>query len=126
MKFVIKKKIIFEALKNVSTIVSNENDINLIFSSVYFKVGNNSITLIATNGNNSFKQVIKEVKVEEDGFFLVKAKFIFSIVAKIEESVIEFNQIDNNILQIKTSNFSCVLNLIEKYSFPLIDFDYLN
>lgn len=126
MKFVVKKKIIFEALKNANAIVENENDINLILSSIHFKVENNIVILTATNGNNSFRQTIKNVKTNEDGSFLVKAKFIFNIVSKIEEKEIEFNQIDSNILQIITTNFSCVVNLIEKYSFPLIDFDCSN
>ena len=106
--------------------MENENDINLILSSIHFKVENNIVILTATNGNNSFRQTIKDVKTNEDGSFLVKAKFIFNIVSKIEEKEIEFNQIDSNILQIITTNFSCVINLIEKYSFPLIDFDCSN
>ncbi len=126
MKFTIKKKVIFEALKNANTIVENENDINLILSSIYFKVEDGTITLVATDGNNSFKQIIKDVKIDENGCFLVKAKFIFNIVSKIEDKEIEFNQIDANILQIKTTNFSCAINLIEKYSFPLIDFNCSN
>lgn len=126
MKFVVKKKIIFEALKNANAIVENENDINLILSSIHFKVENNIVILTATNGNNSFRQTIKDVKTNEDGSFLIKAKFIFNIVSKIEEKEIEFNQIDSNILQIITTNFFCVVNLIEKYSFPLIDFDCSN
>ena len=126
MKFIIKKKVIFEALKNANAIVVNENDINLILSSVHFEVKDEAITLTSTNGNNSFRQTIKDVKISENGCFLVKAKFIFNVISKIEEKEVEFNQIDANILQIKTTSFSCVINLIEKYSFPLIDFDYSN
>lgn len=126
MKFTIPKKAITEALKNANTIVGNENDINLVLSSIHFDVKNGTVVLTATNGNNSFRQTIKDVKTDEDGCFLVKAKFIYNIISKIEEKEIEFNQIDANILQIKTINFSCVINLIEKYSFPLIDFDFSN
>ena len=126
MKFTIPKKTITEALKNANAIVGNENDINLVLSSIHFDVKNGTVVLTATNGNNSFRQTIKDVKTDEDGCFLVKAKFIYNIISKIEEKEIEFNQIDANILQIKTINFSCVINLIEKYSFPLIDFDFSN
>lgn len=126
MKFTITKKAITEALKNANAIVGNENDINLVLSSIHFDVKNGTVILTATNGNNSFRQTIKDVKTNEDGCFLVKAKFIYNIISKIEEKEIEFNQIDANILQIKTINFSCVINLIEKYSFPLIDFDFSN
>ena len=126
MKFTITKKAITEALKNANAIVGNENDINLVLSSIHFDVKNGTVVLTATNGNNSFRQTIKDVKTNEDGCFLVKAKFIYNIISKIEEKEIEFNQIDANILQIKTINFSCVINLIEKYSFPLIDFDFSN
>lgn len=126
MKFTITKKAITEALKNANAIVGNENDINLVLSSIHFDVKNGTVILTATNGNNSFRQTIKDVKTDEDGCFLVKAKFIYNIISKIEEKEIEFNQIDANILQIKTINFSCVINLIEKYSFPLIDFDFSN
>lgn len=126
MKFTITKKAITEALKNANAIVGNENDINLVLSSIHFDVKNGTVVLTATNGNNSFRQTIKDVKTDEDGCFLVKAKFIYNIISKIEEKEIEFNQIDANILQIKTINFSCVINLIEKYSFPLIDFDFSN
>lgn len=126
MRFTITKKAITEALKNANAIVGNENDINLVLSSIHFDVKNGTVILTATNGNNSFRQTIKDVKTDEDGCFLVKAKFIYNIISKIEEKEIEFNQIDANILQIKTINFSCVINLIEKYSFPLIDFDFSN
>lgn len=126
MKFSIEKEIIFESLKNANEIVGNENNINLVLSSIHFKVNANEIILIATNGSNSFKQIITKAKINEEGAFLVKAKFIFNIVSKIEEKEIEFNQIDSNILQIKTTNFSCMINLIEKYSFPTIDFNYSN
>lgn len=126
MKFTIAKKIIFEALKNANTIVGNENNINLVFSSILFKIDKNTISLTTTNGNDSFKQVINEAKIEAEGTFLIKARFIFNIVAKIEEKEIEFSQVDANILQIKTINFSCMINLIENYSFPVIDFNCLN
>ena len=43
MKFYIEKKTIYEALKNANTVVGNENDINLILSSIYFQITNDAI-----------------------------------------------------------------------------------
>lgn len=125
MKLVIKKTLIHEALKNVNNII-NVNNVNPILSSVLLKTEEDKLVITGTDGNNSYLQTISNVKILKEGEILVRAKFLYNIINKIEQEDIEINQIDENILQIKTSNFSCEINLVEQRSFPIIDFDYQN
>lgn len=125
MKFTIKKNTILEALKYVNNIIDS-NNINPILSAVNLICENKQLILIATNGENSYKQTIMDIKSEKDGNILIKARILYNVISKLDNNEILLNQLDDAILQIKTSNFSCEINLIEKFSFPIINFDHSN
>lgn len=125
MKLIIKKNLILEALKNVNSII-NVNNLNPILSSVLIKTEDDKLIITATNGTNSYLQTISDVKIKKEGEILVRAKFLYNIISKIEHQEIEINQLDEKLLEVKTVNFSCEINLIEQRSFPIIDFNYQN
>ena len=125
MKLTIKKNLILEALKNVNNIV-NVNNLNPILSSVLLKTEDDKLVITATNGTNSYLQTISDIKIKKEGEILVRAKFLYNIISKIEHQEVEINQLDEKLLEVKTTNFSCEINLTEQRSFPIIDFNYQN
>ena len=83
MKLIIKRNLILEALKNVNNIV-NVNNLNPILSSVLLKTEDDKLVITATNGTNSYLQTISDVKIKKEGEILVRAKFLYNIISKIE------------------------------------------
>lgn len=122
MKFTINKNIFSEALKNINNLVSN--NMNPRLTSVHIKTENNQLYLIATNGISSYQQIINEVTIEKDGDILVNANLLYRYVSQFSQNELTLNQIDENILQIKTDKSSSEINLTDNYSFPIIKFDY--
>lgn len=125
MKILIKKSILLASIKSTTNIVDH-NNVNPMMASVRFQVNEDQLILTATNGSNAFQQKIKDLKIIEKGEFLIRGKLLFNIISKIACDEIELSKIDENLLQIKTPNFLCEINLVENDFFPIIDFDYSN
>lgn len=123
MKITVKKQVLVECLKNVNNLI-DANNINPVLSGVNIKTLNNKLIIIATNGTSSYMQTIEDGDIKEDGNILVRARFFYNIISKIDQEEITLNQIDDGILQIKTPKFSCEINLIDASSFPIISFEY--
>lgn len=120
MQVIVKKQEFTKALKNISDLVNYCN--TPILSCVYISV-NDKLILTATNGSSSYQQEIKNIQIKKTGDILVNANLLYNIISKIHQEEIFINQIDDNILQIKTPTFSCEINLNDNLAFPKISFD---
>lgn len=123
MKFVIKKDLLVNCLKNVNNLIDSNNP-NLTLTAVHIKASNDKIIFTATNGSSSYQQTIANQEIKEAGEILVKARLLYNYVSKINQETISINQIDERILQISTPNFSTEINLIDNSSFPILFFEY--
>lgn len=124
MEIIIEKQEFSKALKNINDLVSNCN--TPILSCVYINTENDKLFLTATNGTSSYKQEIKNIQIKKQGNVLVNANLLYNIISKINQIEILIQQIDDNILQIKTPTFSCEINLNDSLAFPKILFDCNN
>ncbi|MCQ3915567.1 MAG: DNA polymerase III subunit beta [Mycoplasmoidaceae bacterium] len=125
MKFVIEKSILLDCLKNINSLIDG-NNINPALSAVHIKSIDNKLFFIATNGENSYQQIIDNVEIKEGGDILIKARLLYNYISKIDQKSITINQIDERILQINTPKSTSEINLIDDSSFPIIDFNYDN
>lgn len=125
MKFVIKKNILVDCLKNINSLIDS-NNLNPTLSAVHIKSKDGKLYFIATNGAASYQQIISDVKIEKPGDILVKAKLLYSYISKIDQEEITINQIDDRILQINTPSSYSEINLIDDSSFPILDFSFEN
>ncbi|MCQ3908531.1 MAG: hypothetical protein MJ200_03110 [Mycoplasmoidaceae bacterium] len=123
MKFVIEKNVILSCLKNINNLI-DENNIVPALSAVHIKSIDNKLVFVATNGENSYQQIIEGADIQQPGDVLVKARLIYNYISKIDQKTITINQIDEKILQINTPNSTSEINLIDNPSFPLIPFDH--
>lgn len=123
MKITIKKTILSNALKNVNSII-NQNNMNLILTGVYIKTLDNSLQLICSNGSTNFQQIIKDVKIEKPGQILIKARILYDIVNKLNTEEVTLTQIEDSILHIQTPNYSSDVNLLDIFSYPSFKFDH--
>lgn len=124
MKIIIKKDKFVNSLKLINNVIDH-NSYNPILTAIEIEVMEKNIIIIGTNGNTNYKEVISEdFIVEKIGKILIKAKILFNILSKIDENEITIEKIDENITEIKTSSYSCNINLFDTSSFPIIEFKY--
>lgn len=129
MKFVISRNYLLQALNILNKIVPSASA-NPTLTMIAFQVKEDRIELKATDGNLSCKLLInaKEddntiIKDIEEGDFLVSAKFLSDMTAKLEDEYINFNMVDTNFLSIFDS--STDFNIVTKdiIDFPELSFD---
>lgn len=125
MKFVIKKNKIVNCLKNINSLI-DDNNLNPTLSAVHIKAVDGKLIFIATNGAAAYQQTISDVEIQKTGDILVKAKLLYNYLSKIDQETITINQIDDRILQISTPKSTSEIILIDDSSFPILDFSYEN
>lgn len=126
MKFTIKKDVLFKNLKICNEVVNNIN-INPVLSGVLIKVEDNKISLICSNQTTSCNlEINNNITISSTGSILIKCSLLFNIISKILEDTITFNLIDNSIIRISTEKFTSDLNLLDEFSYPLINFSHDN
>ena len=124
MQAIIQRQEFVKALRNINDLVNYCN--TPILSCVYIKTDDKKIILTATNGSISYQQEIVNIQIKKQGNILINANLFYSIISKIHQDEIFINQIDDNILQVKTPTFSCEINLNDSLAFPRLSFDYSN
>ena len=124
MKFKIQRDVLVNSLKNVNNFINNEA-INPALSGVNIEIKNSKLVISATDGSNTYREIISDVITEGEGAILVKCKLLFNIVSRLDNTEITINQIDDAIIQISTQpKFSCELNLFDASLFPVIPYNY--
>lgn len=125
MKFIINKKEMFESIKVCNSIIDN-NITSPYIQGMYIKAEKNKIIIITTNGFISSKsELINNIKVIEEGSFLIKSKLFFSIMQKLKNEEILFEKVDNSVLKIRTESFDSNINIMDDEQYPNINFNYL-
>ncbi|MEG2974333.1 MAG: DNA polymerase III subunit beta [Malacoplasma sp.] len=127
MKIIIKKDILFNSLKLVTNLSSN-NFSSPIIQGLFIDVNKERINLIHTNGMISINSKINNDNFlfVEEGTFLVNKKLFCNIIQKLNNEDIVIEKIDNSVLKIKTSNFDSNINILDYKEFPIISFEHKN
>ncbi len=126
MKFTINKESLLNKLKFCNEIVDSSS-INPILSNLLINVNEDNIEFICSNQLISSKTTIKNnISIFSTGNILIKTNLLFNIISKINEDKITFDLVDNSIIHISTNKFTLDLNVLESYSYPVINFSFEN
>lgn len=126
MKFTINKESLLNKLKFCNEIVDSSS-INPILSNLLINVNEDNIEFICSNQLISSKTIIKNnISISSTGSILIKTNLLFNIISKINEDKITFDLVDNSIIHIFTNKFTLDLNVLESYSYPVINFSFEN
>lgn len=128
MKFKIKQSLMLENLNYTIKGISNKNLIPIL-NCFKIELNNEGLYIISTDNEIAIKTFIpnKELtSVDELGEIVVAGRFLFDIVRKLDDEVINFEEIVDNQLLITSSNSSFKLNCNNVMEFPNIDLEFTN
>lgn len=120
MKLKINQKIIMEHLNYVIKGISNKNIIPIL-NCIKFELEENGLYLLSTDNEIAIKTFIdkKDIElIEECGQMVVSGKYIYDIIRKLPNELINIECIMNEKLFITTNNSSFNLNCNKVEDFP--------
>lgn len=123
MKLKIKQNILMEHLNYVIKGVSNKNLIPIL-NCIKFELTNEGLYLISTDNDIAIKTFIEQKDIEEieiTGDIVVSGRYIFDIIRKLPNTIINIEEVVDSRLYIYTEHSSFYLNCNLVNDFPLID-----
>ena len=126
MKFSIKQKIFLEHLNYVIRGISNKNLIPIL-NCIKLELTKEGLFLLSTDNELAIKSFIpaKEIeKIEITGELLISGRYIYDIVRKLNNELINIEEIIDSQVLITTETSSFKLNCNNVNEFPLIDLDF--
>jgi DNA polymerase-3 subunit beta len=128
MKLEIKQNILMEHLNYVIKGISNKNIIPVL-NCIKFELTNEGLYLISTDNEIAIKTFIDKKNIEnidKCGELLVSGRFIYEIIRKLPNTLINIEEVIDNKIIITTSTSSFTLNCNNPDDFPSIDLDENN
>lgn len=125
MKFEIKQNILMEHLNYVIKGISNKNIIPVL-NCIKFELTNEGLYLTSNDNELSIRSFIKKDdidSIEVCGEILVAGKFIYEIVRKLPNTLINIEEVVDNKIIVSTDSSSFTLNCNNPSDFPEVDFD---
>lgn len=125
MKFEIKQNILIEHLNYVIKGISNKNIIPVL-NCIKFELTNEGLYLLSTDNDVAIKTFIKKEDIEnidKCGDILVSGRFIYDIVRKLPNTLINIEEVIDNKIVVTTDNSSFTLNCNNKNDFPSLDLE---
>lgn len=125
MKFEIKQNILMEHLNYVIKGISSKNIIPVL-NCIKFELTNEGLYLLSTDNEVAIKTFIKKEDIEnidKCGNILVSGKFIYEIVRKLPNTIINIEEVIDNKIIITTDNSSFVLNCNNPNDFPTLELE---
>ena len=123
MKLRIEQKKLLENLNYVIRGVSSKNLIPIL-NCIKFELTNEGLYLLSTDNDIAIKSFIPATDIEEileKGEVVVSGRYIYEIVRKLPNGIINIEEITSDILDISTDNTSFKLNCNLVSDFPNID-----
>ena len=126
MKFSIKQKVLLEHLNNVIRGISTKNLIPIL-NCIKFELNKEGLYLISTDNEFAIKDFIPADQIEKinvQGEMLISGRYIYDIVRKLSNDIINIEEvIDSQVLiTTETSSFKLNCNNVDEY--PNIDLDF--
>ena len=125
MKLKIKQNILMEHLNYSIKGISNKN-IRPILNCIKFELTEEGLYLISTDNDITIKTFIESKKIEEIedlGEIVVSGRYIYDIVRKLPNDIINIESVMDSKIYITTTNSSFHLNCNNVNEFPSIDFE---
>lgn len=128
MKLKIKQKILMEHLNNVIRGISSKNLIPIL-NCIKFELSNEGLYLISTDNELAIKSFIPANDIDDieiQGEVLISGRYIYDIVKKLTNEIINIEEIIDSQILITTETSSFKLNCNEVNEFPNIDLEFTN
>ncbi len=125
MKLKIKQNILMEHLNYVIKGISSKNLIPIL-NCIKFELTNDGLYLMSTDNEVAIKTFIPKDKIENIdvcGEIVVSGKYIYEIIKKLPNEVINIEEVMESKLFINTSNSSFNLNCNNASDFPMLDLE---
>lgn len=125
MKLKIKQNILMEHLNYVIKGISSKNLIPIL-NCIKFELNNDGLYLMSTDNEVAIKTFIPKDKIENIdvcGEIVVSGKYIYEIIKKLPNEVINIEEVMESKLFINTSNSSFNLNCNNASDFPMLDLE---
>ncbi len=123
MKIKISKKILVSKLETIMKAYDSVSHLSSL-QGILITSLENQITIIASNGNLSIKEVLNagpDVTIEEPGRILINGKLFSDVIKKQEEEITITKERESAI--IKSRDSRVVINLLDANEYPTISFD---
>ena len=125
MNLKIKKEILMKHLNYVIKGVSTKN-LRPILACIKFDLTNEGLYLLSSDNDIAIKTFISKENIENDykcGKIVVSGKYIYEIIKKLENEIINIEEVLDNKLFISTTNSSFTLNCNNVDEFPNIELE---
>lgn len=125
MKLQIKQNILMEHLNYVIKGISSKNLIPIL-NCIKFELNNDGLFLMSTDNDIAIKTFIPKDKIEKIdvcGEIVVSGKYIYEIIKKLPNELINIEEVMESKLYINTSNSSFNLNCNNASDFPMLDLE---
>ena len=125
MNFKIKKEHLIKHLNYVIKGISNKN-IRPILNCIKFELTNEGLYLSSTDNDIAIKTFITKNEIEEDyscGKFVVFGKYIYDIIRKLPNEIINIEEVMDSKIFISTANSSFSLNCNNVNEFPDLELE---
>ena len=125
MNFKIKKETLMKHLNYVIKGISNKN-IRPILNCIKFELKQEGLYLLSTDNDIAIKTFITNKEIEEGytcGKFAVFGKYIYDIVRKLPNEIINIEEVMDSKIYISTANISFSLNCNNVDEFPNLELE---
>ena len=126
MKLKIKQKVLMEHLNYVIKGISSKNLIPIL-NCIKFELNKDGLYLMSTDNEIAIKTFIskKEIeKIEEQGEIVISGRYIYDIVRKLGNEVINIEEVIDSQILITTETSSFKLNCNNVNEFPNLDLEF--
>jgi len=126
MKLKIKQKVLMEHLNYVIKGISSKNLIPIL-NCIKFELTNEGLYLLSTDNELAIKSFIPSSDIEEievQGELLISGRYIYDIVRKLTNEIINIEEIIDSQVLITTDTSSFKLNCNEVSEFPSLDLEF--
>lgn len=126
MKFKIKQKILIDHLNNVIRGISSKNIIPIL-NCIKFELTKEGLYLLSTDNELAIKDFIpaKDIdKIDTQGEILISGRYIYDIVRKLNNDIINIEEVLDSQVLITTDTSSFKLNCNNVNEFPDIELDF--
>ena len=125
MKLKIKKNILMEHLNHVIKGISSKNLIPIL-NCIKFDLTDEGLYMLSTDNEITIKTFVEKKDIEEIvelGSIVVSGKYIFEIIKKLPNTIVNIEELVDSKLSIYTENTSCNLNCNNVNDFPNIELE---
>ena len=127
MKLKIKQKVLLENLNYVIKGISNKNLIPIL-NCIKFELKEEGLYLLSTDNDLAIKTFIPKKEIDEVevlGDIVVSGRYIYDIVRKLNNEIINIEEIVDSQILITTETSSFKLNCNNVNEFPALDLDFI-